>query len=205
MRPSFVPGALAAATLLFAAGSAAAQACLGLPTRDGQISLAGTAGSLDDDSRFGVEFNADVTGPAAFGFAWDGAGTEGDRQIFTGRVSYDFFLLEPALCAVAGVLYDDAPAPGIDDRLGVPVGIGIGKTLPAERFSATIFAVPQYVWMRESLAVPEGGDDSRTSSEFMAEAGVNLRFLTFYVGGSVLATTFDDADPGLRLRAGLIF
>jgi hypothetical protein len=204
MRPSFVPGALAAAALLVYAGSAAAQACLGLPTRDGQITLAGTAADLDDDTRFGVEFTADVSGPAAFGFAYDGAGTDGDRQLFMARVSYDFFLIEPAVCGVAGVLYDDAPAAGIDDRLGVPVGIGIGKTLPAESFSATLYAVPQYVWLRESL-VADAEDDTRTSNEFMAELGLNLRFRPVYVGGGVVVDTFDDSDPAFRIRAGLIF
>lgn len=208
MRPATLPTAALAASILFlTAAAASAQACLGLPSRDGQIAVAAAAGSLDGDTQYGGEFSADVTGPAAFGFGYGGVGADGDRQIFTARASYDFFLLEPAICGVAGVLYDTAPGGDVDHRLGIPVGIGIGKTLRSERFTATVFAVPQYVWTREKVLLLQdvSGDDVRTSNEFMAEAGVTVGVLPFYVGGSVVVTTFDDNDPGFRIRAGLMF
>ena len=200
--------ALAAAALLLTAGGAAAQACLGLPTRDGEIALAAAGGRADGDTRYGAELAADVSGPTAFGFAYDGIGDDGDRQHFTGRLAYDFFLVEPEVCAVAGVLFDTAPTAGIEDRLGFPVGLGLGKTVAGPGFSTTVFAVPQYVWVREERErAPSGGAGRETvsSSEFMAEAGVTLRFLTFYVGGSLVATSFEESDPGFRIRAGLVF
>lgn len=207
MRRVIVPTAVAAA-LLLAAGGAAAQSCLGIPTRDGQISLAAVGGSLDGEGQYGGEFTADVTGPAAFAIGYGGIGADGDRQIFTARASYDFFLIEPSVCGVAGLWFDSAPGVGLDERLGVPVGVGIGKTLRGDRFSTTVFAVPQYVWLREKLTpllAPDAEGETVTSNEFMAEAGVTFGFLPFYVGGSVLVTTFDDSDPGFRLRAGLMF
>lgn len=200
-----IPGlAVAVTALLFTTGGAAAQACLGLPTRDGQIALAAAGSRTDGDTRYGVELAADVSGPTAFAFAYDGIDGEGDRQVFSGRVTYDFFLVEPEVCAVGGALFDTAPGAGIEDRLGFPVGLGLGKTVPGPGFSATVFAVPQYVWVRETRSeIPD--EKTVSSSEFMAEAGVTLRLLAFYVGGSFLATTFDDSDPGFRLRAGLVF
>lgn len=205
MRATTLPSALAATALLLSAGAVAGQSCLGLPTRDGQIALAAAAGSLDGETQYGGEFMADVTGPAAFGFGYGGVGADGDRQIFTARASYDFFLLEPDLCAVAGVTFDNAPGGGLDERLGVPIGIGVGKTIRGRAFSTTIFAVPQYVWVREKSALAGADDDIDTSNQFMAEAGVTLRFQALYIGGSAIVTTFDDNDPGFRIRAGLVF
>ncbi|NIP80950.1 MAG: hypothetical protein GWM90_17730, partial [Gemmatimonadetes bacterium] len=63
----------------------------------------------------------------------------GDSQVFTGRLSYDFFLVEPAVCAVAGVRYATDEAPGVDERFGVPVGIGIGKRLRGERVDVIVY------------------------------------------------------------------
>ena len=60
--------ATATAALLSTAGAAAAQACLGLPTRDGQIAVAGAYGVNDAYNTLGGQFHIDVTGPASFGF-----------------------------------------------------------------------------------------------------------------------------------------
>ena len=205
MRHVSVLPALAGAALLLSAAGAAAQSCLGLPTQDGEISLAGVYANLDDDSHYGVEMTADVSGPAAFGFGYAGLGADGDRKIVSARASYDFFLIEPAVCGVAGVFFDDNPAPGIDERLGVPIGLGIGKTLRSPSFSTTVFAIPQYVWLREKQVLDGVTGDAETSHEFMAEAGVTLGFRPFFVGGSVVVDTFEGSDPGFRIRAGLLF
>lgn len=205
MRTLSVLSTLAAASLLFGATSAAAQACLGLPTRDGEMTVAGVYASLDGDSHYGAELSADVSGPAAFSFGYAGLGADGDRKILHARASYDFFLIEPAICGVAGVLFDDDPAPGIDQRLGVPVGIGIGKTLRSPRFSTTVFAIPQYVWLRETPILDGLDGDAETSNEFMAEAGVTFGLQALFVGGSVVVDTFEGSDPGFRIRAGLRF
>lgn len=193
--------AAAVAVLTLSAGGAAAQACLGLPTRDGQVAVAGM-GDFSEIDRYGAEFNVDVTGPAAIGFSYGADTSDGGRRVFAGRVSYDFFLVEPSICAVAGLRFANDEAPDVDERLGVPVGIGFGKRIRGDRFSTTVFAVPQYVWLREKRLA---SDDVVTSNEFQAEAGVTLGFVPFYVGGAIVVTTIDEADPAFRIRAGLTF
>lgn len=201
-RASFALIAATAATLT-TAGAATAQECLGLPTRDGDVALAGTAGGFQDDAHFGAEFTADVSGPAAFAFSYGAGGGDDDRQMFTGRASYDFYLVEPAVCVVAGVLYDDAPGGLVEERWGVPLGFGFGKTLRSDDLTTTVFAVPQYVFVREQRL--EGLElDTETDSEFMGEAGVTLGFRPFFLGGSVVVSSFDD-DAAFRIRGGLLF
>lgn len=205
MRHPFLPAATAVTALLLSAGAAAAQACLGLPTRDGQIAVAAT-GTHDGDTRFGGEFTADVTGPAAFSFGYGGLGGDDDRQQFTARASYEFYLVDPSVCAIGGVLYEDTPEGAVQERLGVPLGFGIGKTIRGRQLDATVFGIPQYVWLQDERVILPGGEtDTESSNEFMAETGITLGFRSFYVGGSVVVTTFDDSDPGFRIRAGLLF
>jgi len=195
---------LAVTALLFTAGAAAAQACLGIPSRDGQIALAGAYTRMNDFDAVGGEFHVDVSGPASFGFAYSrdfaraSTGDADDVNSFEARLAYELFLVDPSVCAVAGVRYLDAPV----ERLGVPVGFGFGKTLRGDRLSATLYGLPQYVWLRQDLI---GTDDVETSNEFMAEAGVTLGFLPFFVGGAVVVSTMDDDDARFRLRAGFLF
>jgi hypothetical protein len=187
------------------AGGSAAQTCLGIPSADGQVAIAASSQRADGDTDFGAEFNADVTGPAAFGFQYGGLGADGDRATYAARASYDFYLVEPAVCAVAGVLYASDPTVSVESRLGVPIGLGVGKTLHAQRFSATVYAVPQYVWLRDTPVSAGGDADPETSNEFMAETGVTFAFRPLYVGGAFTVTTFDGSEPGFRLRAGFLF
>ncbi len=195
---------VAVAMAALPAQRAAAQACLGLPTRDGAIAVAAVADLGQGDAAYGAEFTADVSGPASFRFGYTDAG-DGDARTFTGLASYDFFLVEPSVCAVGGVTYVADPEPHVADRLGVPVGLGIGKTLAYPHYSATIYALPQYVWVREKVTDPLRGETTGTSNEFRAEAGATLALFPFYVGGAVVVSTVGDGDPAFRLRLGLTF
>ena len=204
--------AVAAAAAALIPTGLAAQACLGLPSADGQLGVAGTGTFVNGDFELGGEFHVDVTGPASFRVGYDNghletfATTEGDVETRVGRGysalgSYELFLLDPSICALGGVTYATDAGPGIDDRFGVALGFGLGKTLEAESFSATIYATPRYLWVRESTVLDETVD----SNEFMAEAGVTFGFFPFFVGGGVTLSTIDDGDPGLRFRAGILF
>ena len=195
-------------TLGASATGAAAQACLGLPSRDGQIALAAAYGIGDDFDTLGGDFHADVTGPASLGFSYARdvgdaealpAGSDGDVNIYAARAAYELYLLEPSICGVAGIWFRDS---GVE-RLGVPLGIGFGKTLRGERVSTTVYALPQYVWLREDPNV--AGVDATTSNEFMGEAGVTLGLLPFYVSGGVVVSTIEGEDARFLIRAGLLF
>lgn len=200
--------AFAAIALLVTAGAAAAQACLGLPTRDGQIAVAGAYGVNDAYNTVGGQFHIDVTGPASFGFGYSrdtgmdalAGGEEQEAHLFEARGAYEMYLLEPSICAVAGVWYQDVTGM---EQIGVPVGFGFGKTLRGESLSTTLYAIPQYVWLRTMFDDDMLPDDD--SSEFLGEAGITLGFLQFYVGGGVAVTTIDDQDPRFTFRAGLFF
>lgn len=183
-------------------GALSAQACIGLPSSDGQIGVAFTGTAIDGEMELGGEFRVDVTGPAAFRIEYGNGHDDGIGRTYAALASYDFFLLEPSICGVAGVSYTTDPQAGIDDRLGLSVGFGLGKTLEMDRFSTTVYAIPQYVRVRDSLA---GSDESVSANEFMAEAGVTLGFEPLYVGGAVVLSSVGDGEPGFRFRVGLLF
>lgn len=191
----------AAAALAFIPAGLSAQACLGLPSSDGQIAIAGTGTSMDGELELGGEFHVDVTGPASFRVGYNNGHDDGIGRSFSALGSYEMFLLDPSICAVGGLVYTTDPTPDIDNRFGITLGFGLGKTLEADAFSATIYALPQYVRLQETTI----RDETLHSNEFMAEAGVTFGFHPFFVGGAVMLSTFGDTDPGLKIRAGLLF
>lgn len=202
--------ALAAAVVALALVPAgvAAQACLGLPSADGQIAVGATGTVSAGDFDLGGEFHVDVTGPASFRIGYNNGHTEtfGSEDIRVGRSysalgAYELYLLDPSICALAGGVYYTDAGPDIEDRFGVSLGFGIGKTLEAEAFSATIYATPQYVRFWETTVL----DETIHANEFMAEAGLTFGFAPFFVGGAVTLSSVEGVDPGLKIRAGVLF
>lgn len=185
-----------------------AQACLGLPSADGQIAVGATGTVSAGDFDLGGEFHVDVTGPASFRIGYNNGhiesfGAEDARvnRSYSALGAYELYLLDPSICALAGGIYTTDAGPDIQDRFGVSLGFGIGKTLEAEAFSATVYAMPQYVRFWETTLL----DETVHSNEFMAEAGLTFGFAPFFVGGAVMLTSVDGGDPGLKLRAGILF
>lgn len=206
MRVSALAAALVASALVPA--GVTAQACLGLPSADGQIAVGATGVYSAGDVDLGGEFHVDVTGPASFRIGYDNGHTEtfGSAEARVGRGysalgAYEFFLLDPSICALAGAVYYTDAGPGIEDRFGVSLGFGIGKTLEADAFNATIYAMPQYVRFWETTVL----DETIEANEFMAEAGLTFGLAPFFVGGAVTLTSVEGADPGLKIRAGILF
>ncbi len=194
---------LTAAALVAGTAGAAAQACLGLPTRDGSIAVAASHAATNGTSRLGGDFHADVSGPGAFGVAYRRGADDGAGSSYELRGAYDLYLVEPAICGVAGLRFTDRTSDTGAERLAVPVGLGIGKALRGERLTAIVYAIPQYMWVREDRSVP-GLEDVETSNEFTGEAGVTLGILPLFVNGAVILDTLDD-DPAFRVRVGVIF
>lgn len=195
---------LTAVALLVGTTGASAQACLGLPTTDGAVALAGSYMTVEGRDEVGGEFNADVTGPGAFGFAYRTDLADGRPSTYEVRASYDLYLLEPSICGVAGLRYMDVESGGVSERVGVPVGFGVGKTMDAGRLSATIYAIPQYMWVREVRADALGREDVGTSGGFTGEAGVTAGVLPLFVNGAITLNTLDN-EPGFRIRVGVLF
>lgn len=195
--------ALVPAAIMGSAAGAAAQACLGIPSRDGEIAVAGFYGISDE---VGGEFHADVSGPGAFGFGYRTGVDDGEPSLYDVRGAYDLYLLDPAICVVGGLRYTDIDVAGstVSERLAVPVGFGIGKTRDTGRFSTTIYAIPQYMWVREVGTDIEGNEVTDTSNEFTGEAGLTLGFLPFFVNGSITLSTVSD-DAAFRIGVGLLF
>lgn len=186
---------LTAAALAGAALPAAAQTCLGIPSRDGALAVLGQYATLESWSEVGGEFHADVSGPGAFGFSYRTGTEDGDPSTYELRGAYDLYLLEPSICLVAGLQYMELDSPAVSERFGIPVGLGLGKTLDTGRFATTVYAIPQYMWVR---------DDVETSNEFVGEAGVTLGILPVLVNGAIVLNTVYD-EPAFRIRVGLLF
>ena len=194
-----------AAALLALPAASMAQACLGIPSRDGQIGVFGSYADVADDGQLGGDFFADITGPASFEFAYRAGNGDADRSTYAVRGAYELYLLAPSICLVGGVLFRDNPALGVDEQLGIPLGFGVGKAASlTDAVSATLFAIPQYVWLREvNTELQDGPERILTSNEFMGEIGLTLGFRPFYAGAGFLISTIE--DPGLRVRLGLVF
>lgn len=195
---------LAAATLA-SASTVAAQACIGMPTRDGEIALSGTYLRVDDRSELGGEFHADLSGPASAAFGYRTGTGDSDQTTYEGRLAYELDLVEPSLCGVAGLRYDDDPAPSVSERLSIPVGFGVGKTLHRDLFSTTIYAIPQYVWVRETRTdLVDGPEHTETSNEFSGELGLTFGFMPLLLNTALTVNTVEE-EPALRIRLGLVF
>lgn len=195
---------LTAAGLLGGATGASAQACLGLPTGDGAVALAGSYTTVEGSDEVGGEFNADVTGPGAFGFAYRTDRDDDGPSTYEVRGAYDLYLLEPSICGVAGLRFMDLESGAVSERLGVPVGFGVGKTLGAGRLTATVYAIPQYMWVREVRSGTLGDEEVETSNEFTGEAGVTFGVLPLFVNGAITLDTLGN-EPGFRIRLGILF
>lgn len=196
-------GVLTTAAFLMGAAGVAAQACLGLPTRDGDIAVAASYAASNGVSEVGGDFHADVSGPGSLGFAYRTGTDDSPGSSYEVRGAYDLYLIEPAVCGVAGVRFTDRTAVTGAERLAVPVGLGIGKTMRGDRLTATVYAIPQYMWVREDRSAP-GIEDEDTSHEFTGEAGVTLGLRPLFVNGAITLDTLDD-DPAFRVRVGVIF
>lgn len=200
-----IPRVILLATAAFLmASTAAAQGCIGFPTRDGAIALAASYADMRGWTEVGGDFHADVSGPGAFGFAYRTGTDDGEPSTYELRGAYEFYLLEPAICAVAGLRYMDVGSASVSERLGVPVGLGIGKTLDTGRFATTVYAVPQYMWVREVRTGALEAEVVQTSNEFTGEAGLTAGVLPLFVNGAITLNTLDH-EPSFRLRVGVIF
>ncbi len=205
--------ALATAGVAFSAGSAAAQACMGMPIGNANFAARGEVGFADGGKSYTANLNANLLGPIAFelfGGLVDFDDIEDNGATFGGKVAYELGLANVSVCPLVGADYTtiSAEEAGVEasvSTLVVPVGVGVGVALPAGGLGdVVLYAQPSYLYMR--FSAEEGDEDfSDSTNEFGAEAGATLGLGRFLVGGSVFFTTVEESDAVFSLTAGLRF
>lgn len=205
--------ALAAAGVLATAGSASAQAYFGAPIGDAGFAVRAEVGLPDGSKTYDLVLDANLMGPISFqlfGGLWDIDDVDDNGGRFGGRIGYELPVTGFSVGPFVGAEYTSFSAGEGDAEvstslLTIPVGIGVGTTLPVgPTADVVLFAQPAYYYMKADFeAAGEEFDDS--SSEFGAKAGARLGFGRFLVGGSVEFTTVEDSDAVFALTAGLRF
>lgn len=214
--------ALAAAGAVLSTGSAAAQACLGVPTRDAQFNLRGDVGFPEETKQYSAVVTADLNGPLSFELnagLIDIDEVEDNGVSFGGKLAYELpGLTQASICPLAGGQYStltaEETAGGVTfeadaSSLVIPIGIGVGKTLPLGTTSSfTLYAQPQYLHIRSSIDANVGDiefEEEETGNEFGIDAGARLGLGRFLVGGAVNWATIEEYDPVFSVTAGLTF
>ncbi len=198
------------AILSFLAASAlpaAAQACIGLPLVPGDFWLSGVVRG-GDPVRLGALLDANLSGPLTLSLGYLQSTRDGGDYSLSARAAYELPYMEPSLCPVVGARYMRTPVAGEEalTQLAVPLGVGIGRTLPlAPSSSLTLFAIPEVSWVRSDVRLANDGRERRTNWEPGAELGGLLGVGRVYVGASIqVGEAFPDrGEVLLRLGFGL--
>lgn len=206
--------ALATAGVVFTAGSAAAQACMGVPLNNANFAVRGEVELPEGAKEYDAVLNANLLGPIAFelfGGILDFEDSEENGATFGGKVGYELGLAAASVCPIVGADYttvseDDTELGDVSvNSLVVPIGIGVGTTLPlGTSADVALYAQPAFLWIRNSVEIA-GASESDSMNEFGAEAGAMLGFGRFLVGGSVNFNTIENSDAVFALTGGVRF
>jgi len=176
--------ATAAAALLLAAGSAGAQVCAGFPAAEGGGTVGGLANFPSGYEQYGVQGDYNSEGPIAFNGGILGAFDNGS-SLFTLRGGVAFKL--DSIARVHGLSLCPNLRVDFSSRSGftlwqVPIGFGIGATLPLGEggTALTPYVIPALVWQQLS----GGTGNSVSESDFGLRGGTDLNFGRFYLGGT---------------------
>lgn len=197
-------------------GGAAGQACLGVPTTDGQFSLSGGIGFSEGAKSYGGAFSADLVGPVSIGLGYelidiDDISTNGNA--FSGRIGFELAIPGVSMCPFGGASYarlheEEFGVEATLSQVGIPIGMGIGKTFDAgSNLLVTLFGAPQFLYINASLdASGPGGslDISESNSEFALDMGVRFGTTAFFAGAGVGITTIEDSDPVFGITVGVL-
>lgn len=205
--------ALATAGVVLTAGSVAGQACMGVPIGDAGFAVRGEVSLPEDAKTYEAALNANLIGPIAFElFAGlvDFDDIDDNGATFGGKAGYELGLATMSVCPLVGVDYttfssEDTEGDFEITSLVIPIGIGIGTTLPVGPVAdVAIYAQPAFLYVKNTLTMlGEEFDDSENA--FGADVGARLGWGRFLVGGSVNFTSIEDSDPVFALTAGVRF
>lgn len=213
---------IATAGVIFWSSAAAAQACLGVPTRDGGFNVRAELALPEDSRQYSAVVTADLIGPFSFELnaglididEIDDRGTS-----FGGRLAYELQgMRRLSICPFGGAQYSALTASqpvgpltleAEASSLVIPIGVGLGTRLPLGASSMlTVFAQPQYLHVRTSFEESDGVADleeEHIGNEAGIEAGLRLSFGRLLAGGAMNWTTIDGADPVFSVTFGATF
>jgi hypothetical protein len=190
-----------------------AQACIGIPIRDGQMAVQGEAtgrsreAGLDLGGRVGVNFNT----PFSLDFAVSRPDYDAGRgTVIATRLAFEILDYQPSVCPYAGFEYQSRPGPNgeADTRVLLPVGIGFGRTVGSARMlSLSLFATPELVFLPGEDATDPAGffDEIRARSMGRGTLGLVMGTPFLYGVAGVQLTTVAADDPVFSLGIGMIF
>jgi hypothetical protein len=191
--------------LLAAPQTAAAQACLGAP-QGARAGAYGNASFPKGAKTFGVSgmTTAGESVYASASYAMTAIDLDGAPKQHTvgSTLAYEVPSLtqSASVCPVVGATYTKWDE---YSQIGVPVGVGIGKTLPLGvdgTNTLTPFVTPQFVWVQARY-------DGATASDtyFGMNAGATFGFNSFIAGASVSKLFEEGADAIFGIHLGVAF
>jgi len=212
-RRTVVKRILLAIVLLASASEAAAQACLALPTRPGQVALSGaveTEGSTLAGYRASVVANTPIGMIAGGSYRYDELPEIG--HTFGGLVGIELPLPTSSICPLLEVSYS------IPDRgetggsatsrelrtLRIPLTLGVGQRLDIFEVAYVVPAARAgIIHVRNRL-----GDgptaETTTSNNVQIGAGVTLGRGVAFLNGGATVTTEADGEPRFHFGFGIM-
>jgi hypothetical protein len=189
-----------------------AQACMGTPVGGGQFGVEGGMGVGEGFKTYSGGLNANMAGPLTFGAGVGITKPDGGGDNVTSLgASGGYELVQSSrlsACPVVGLNYStfttDVVGVELDiNQLVVPVGLGLGTTLPAGSLDVTLFAMPQFLWFR-TTAKADGESASDSQNEFGLNTGLRVGTSALYAGAGVSMTSVEDSDPVFNFGVGLV-
>lgn len=196
----------ALAGALAMAGGASAQACAGFGTTNGQGTFGGVMNFPSGFNQVGAEGSYHTMSPIGL----NGAvlvSFDDDATLATFRGGGAFDLAQSgrlpsglSLCPV--VRADYSTRSGLT-FWQVPIGVGVGATVPLGGPGATLtpYVIPAMMWEKLSGA----GTSEITETHFALRGGAEVGISRFYLGGTVEWVNADEIDPTFGVRAGVKF
>jgi hypothetical protein len=189
-----------------------AQACMGTPIGGGQFGIEGGMGVGEGFKSYSGGAAANLAGPLAFaGGVTVSKPDAGGDNITSFGASGGYELMQSSrlsACPVVGMSYStfstDIVGTEFDmNQIVVPVGLGLGTTLPAGAMNVTLFAVPQFLWYRTSASA-DGESVSDSQNEFGVNTGLRIGASSFYAGAGMSMNSIEDSEPVFNFGLGIV-
>ncbi len=205
-----------------------AQACLGIPAANGQFAFQAGIGLTSEAISYGGSFTANFHGPLSAGVGYtytdfddyeEGGyyeATDGPNgNTVSANLAFEITGIGFSACPILGLEYSDVtdvlvPSWMRNDvtvkSLAVPVGVGVGKTLPvAGDWLLTPFGSGQVLFVRSEARAGDVHESTDDSTEFGGALGFLFGSERIQIAGAGSITTIGDSDPTFKLGLSLVF